>query len=134
MDTHTPCILVCDDEMPIRQMIAHKLKAAGYRVVEARDGSEGLAAAEREPPALVLTDLQMPVVSGLELAARLKGNPATCTVPVLMLTARGYVLSPEQLAKTNIACVIGKPFGLKALLDRVAGIVPPPAAIRSRAA
>ncbi|GJQ30581.1 MAG: hypothetical protein HBSAPP03_24650 [Phycisphaerae bacterium] len=124
-------ILVCDDEAPIRQIIAHKLRAAGHVVHEARNGQEGFdaVAIHGVAPDLILSDYQMPMMSGLEMCARLKTLPQTSAVPVLMLTARGYILDAHDVARTNIRAVIAKPFGVKMLLDRVEDLLgnPPPA-------
>jgi CheY-like chemotaxis protein len=119
-------ILVCDDEAHIRHVIGAKLRGSGFIVREARNGQEALAALEGPEscsPALVITDLQMPLVTGLELAQTLRKREDTRCVPVLMLTARGYILSDDQLAQTNIRHVISKPFGVRQLLERVARIL-----------
>lgn len=120
---NTPLILVCDDEAHIRAIIVAKLRSAGYDVAEARDGREALQLAESHPPVLVITDFQMPYISGIELATRLRATPATHETPVLMLTARGYVIAPDQVAKTNIVEVMGKPFGVRQLLAKVQSIL-----------
>lgn len=118
-------ILVCDDEAPIRQIIAHKLRSAGHVVREARSGQEGLDAVITEGlrPDLILSDFQMPALSGLEMCQRLKASAAGATIPVLMLTARGYILGDADLAMTNIRAVIAKPFGVKPLLERVEALL-----------
>ncbi len=121
-------ILVCDDEAHIRHIIAHKLRAVGFNVAEARDGGEAKALLDpgaKEPlrPNLIITDYQMPQLTGLELCMLLKARPDTAKTPVLMLTARGYSLSKEDLAQTNIRQVISKPFGVKMLLERVAQVL-----------
>lgn len=121
-------ILVCDDEAHIRHVIAHKLRGAGFTVREARSGQEGLDVVMADPPIhpdLIITDLQMPAVDGLEMCRQLRLHAPTAATPVLMLTARGYILKPEQLAQTNIREVISKPFGVKQLLDRVMGLLGP---------
>jgi DNA-binding response OmpR family regulator len=117
-------ILVCDDEAHIRHIIAHKLRGVGFNVVEARNGEEAMALldpAAKEPvrPNLVITDFQMPMVTGLELCKALRVRRDTAKTPVLMLTARGYTLTDEDLAQTNIRQVISKPFGVRQLLERV---------------
>lgn len=112
-------VVICDDEAHIRHIVAAKLRETGFTVVEARDGVQGLELAISSQPVLVITDLQMPGGSGLDLAQALKTNPATCNTPVLMLTARGYILNAEELKKTNIVEVIAKPFGVRQLLERV---------------
>jgi two-component system phosphate regulon response regulator PhoB len=112
-------ILVCEDDAPIRQIVVHKLRSAGFEVFEARNGQEGLDfIGQGLRPDLILSDFQMPLVSGLEMCARLREG-ACAAVPVILLTARGYILSPDDLSRTNIRCVIPKPFGVKQLLERV---------------
>lgn len=120
--TTQPSILVCDDEAHIRHIIAYKLRGAGFRVIEAKNGHDAinlLADPSVPTPAMVITDFQMPIVTGVELAKFLKRTPATSETPVLMLTARGYVLTDDDLTSTNIRQVISKPFGVKQLLDRI---------------
>lgn len=122
-------ILICDDEAHIRQIVAHKLRSKGYEVVDCRDGQEAFDAALARTPALLITDYQMPRMSGLDLCKALRANPATSATPTLMLTARGYVLTPAEMAATNISQLIAKPFGVRELLDRVTQIIgAPPAA------
>lgn len=122
----TPYVLICDDEAHIRAVIAAKLTASGFKVLQGRNGAEGLAFAKAQTPALVITDLQMPVMSGIELAQALRDTPATSNVPVLMLTARGYTLNREQLNQTGIREVVAKPFGVKQLMDRVTALIGSP--------
>ena len=128
-----PTILVCDDEAAIRQLVATKLRSAGYVVVEARNGLEGYCCCDHSAappgtplrtdqplvPSLVITDLQMPAMSGIEMAARLRSFAPTSAVPILMLTARGYVLGAEEVAKTNVKSLMAKPFGGRQLLEQV---------------
>lgn len=131
-------VLVCDDEAPIRQMVAQRLRAAGYTVHEARNGQEAmslLGIAGHKPmngvairPTLVLTDMQMPMATGLDLCQAMRADPATETVPALMLTARGYIVDEAALAKTNIKEVMGKPFGVRQLVDRIVSMIGPAAA------
>lgn len=124
-------ILICDDEAPIRQLVATKLRGAGYHVVEARDGREGLEFATRQAPVLIVTDLQMPNLSGLEMVRELRKNEATRMVPVIMLTARGYFVAEEEARALLIREIVPKPFGLKSLLDRVGAVISAEAGIRS---
>jgi DNA-binding response OmpR family regulator len=118
-------ILVCDDEAHIRRIVAAKLRETGYEVLEARDGVQGLEIARRERPILVITDLQMPGGTGLEMAQQLRLHPETGAIPLLMLTARGYILTPEELAQTNIREVVAKPFGVRQLIERVRAVLSP---------
>jgi CheY-like chemotaxis protein len=113
-------ILVCDDEAHIRHIIAHKLKGAGFAVAEARNGQEALTLLEQGGrPDLVISDFQMPLVTGLDLCKVMRQKPETSAIPVVMLTARGYILTDEELAQTNIRNVISKPFGVRQLLELV---------------
>lgn len=116
-------VLICDDEAHIRHIVAAKLREAGLNVIEARDGVQGLEAAITNKPTLVITDFQMPGGSGFEMAQALKANVVTATTPVLMLTARGYTLDKDEIAKTNIVDVIAKPFGVRQLMERVKAVL-----------
>lgn len=117
--THSGTVVICDDESHIRHIVAAKLKELGLVVAEARDGVQGLELATAQHPVLVITDLQMPGGSGLDLAKALKQHDATKSTPVLMLTARGHVLGKEELEHTNIVEIIAKPFGVRQLMERV---------------
>ena len=115
-------ILVVDDEAHILQVLSLKLRNAGYEVLTAVDGEEGLECATRQRPDAVITDFQMPYMTGLELCRALADNPATASIPVLMLTARGYALDAEDLAPphgSNIRDVLSKPFSPRAVVEKV---------------
>lgn len=116
-------ILVVDDEAHILQVLSLKLRNAGHEVITARDGEEAFESALREPPDLVITDFQMPYMTGLELVHAMAGEPATAQVPVIVLTARGYAIDEEDLAIGNIKDVLSKPFSPRAILARVDAIL-----------
>lgn len=111
-------VLVADDETHITHVVSLKFRKAGFDVVTAQDGEEAYEAVLAERPDLVITDLQMPFMSGMELATKLRETPATAEIPVIMLTARGLALSSDDLAKTNIKTVMSKPFSPKQVLER----------------
>jgi DNA-binding response OmpR family regulator len=115
--------LVVDDEQHIVHVVALKLRNAGFEVVTASDGEQAYEIASKTPPDIVITDLQMPYMNGLELCQKLRENPLTCNVPALMLTARGHALSKEDLASTNITEVLAKPFSPREILSRVETIL-----------
>ena len=119
----TKTILLADDEAHITCVVADKLRVAGFAVVTARDGEEAFELASRVRPDLVVTDLQMPRMSGLELATKLRAFEATSATPVIMLTARGYILDQAEVARTNIKCVMSKPFSAKAVVKQVAELL-----------
>ena len=114
-----PRILVVDDETHITHVVSLKLRNAGYDVTTAADGEEALERALSENPRLVITDLQMPYMSGLELCIKLREHSLTRNTPVIMLTARGHALDETELAKTNIREVMAKPFSPRQILESV---------------
>lgn len=109
-------ILICDDEPHILHVLSAKLKNAGLEVLTAADGEEAFELAKRHQPDLVITDYQMPILSGLELCAKLRSDPRTEHLPVIMLTARGFSLAEEDLANTNVRRVFPKPFSPREIL------------------
>ncbi|MEX1016471.1 MAG: response regulator [Phycisphaeraceae bacterium] len=119
MNEQAPLILVVDDESHIVHVVTLKLQNAGYRVITAEDGEEALALALEQRPSLVITDYQMPFLSGLELCQQLKRDERTSQTPALMLTARGFSLGRDVLEQTNIASVLSKPFSPREVLTRV---------------
>jgi CheY-like chemotaxis protein len=118
-------ILVADDEAFIVTTLAHKLRQRGYEVVTAADGQEALSLAREEKFDLVVSDFQMPLLSGFDLCVQLRQDPATANLPVIMLTARGHRLDAAQLAQTNIRFLLPKPFSAKDLACRVEEILGP---------
>ena len=112
-------ILVADDETHILHVVSLKLRNAGYTVVTARDGQEALELAQQVMPDLLITDYHMPQLSGLELCRRLKQDPATCRIPAIMLTARGYNLEPQDTETSGILRMLSKPFSPRQLLVTV---------------
>lgn len=110
--------LVVDDETHITHVVALKLRNAGFEVLTASDGEEGYEIACASLPAIVITDLQMPYMTGLQLCQALKQNPQTQHIPALLLTARGHTLSSADIATTNIKAVLSKPFSPREILSR----------------
>ncbi len=115
----TARILVVDDEAHILHVLSLKLRNAGYEVITAVDGEDGFELAGQELPDLVITDFQMPYMTGLELCRALAGHAPTARIPVLILTARGYALDDEDLKIGNIRRVLTKPFSPRAVLQVV---------------
>ena len=116
-------ILVVDDESHILHVLSLKLRNAGYEVITACDGEEGLHVASAESPDLVITDLQMPYMTGTDLCRELAERRSTCDIPVIILTARGYALSEEDLAIGNIKEVVSKPFSPRLLIQMVQSLL-----------
>ena len=118
-------VLVVDDETHILQVVSLKLRNAGFEVVTATDGEEALDVMATDRPDLLITDLQMPVMNGVELCCRMRDNPALRDVPAMMLTARGYSLEPEDMSRTGLRAVLSKPFSPRELLATVQEILGP---------
>jgi two-component system alkaline phosphatase synthesis response regulator PhoP len=116
-------ILVVDDEAHIVHVVCLKLRNAGFEVRTASDGEEALELAIQQPPDLIITDLQMPYLDGLQMCERLKKNPSTSEIPAIMLTARGHALAQSDLQKTNIRKVMSKPFSPREVLEIVDGVL-----------
>jgi len=112
-------VLLVDDEAHIVHVVALKLREAGFRVVTAGDGREALAAARRELPDLLITDYQMPGLSGLELCQRMKEAARTSSIPAILLTARGYELDEGESRRSGILLTVAKPFSPRQLVATV---------------
>jgi CheY-like chemotaxis protein len=110
-DVHT--ILVVDDESNMRFVIRMILEGAGYEVVEAPHGAAALERVKESRPALVVTDLMMPVMTGRELVERLRADPETASIPIVVISANSSSVA------TAADAVLGKPFHPDALLSGV---------------
>lgn len=116
-------ILAVDDSGSLRQMVAFSLKAAGYEVLQAVDGQDGLNKAKEKTVDLVLTDQNMPIMDGLTLIKNLRGLGSYQKVPILMLTTES---SDEMKAKGKAAGANGwlvKPFDPKRLIEVVQKVI-----------
>ena len=116
-------ILAVDDSSSLRQMVAFSLKAAGYQVVEAVDGQDGLEKAKLQTVDLVLTDQNMPRMDGITLVKQLRAMHAFAATPMLILTTES---SDEMKAKGRAAGATGwlvKPFDPAKLLDVVKRVI-----------
>jgi two-component system alkaline phosphatase synthesis response regulator PhoP len=111
-------ILVADDEPCITTIVSKKLRNAGFEVLVAMDGQEAFDLAMAENPDFLITDLQMPLMSGLELVSRL-ATERSDPIPALLLTAKGFELEHEHLDALPICMVMTKPFSPRELLDNV---------------
>jgi len=116
-----PRILVVDDERPMRASICQCLQAEGYRVLEAADGALGLDLIAKEKPALVILDVMMPNLTGLEVAAELRR--LGLTIPVLMLTTRQEISEKVEGLNAGADDYLGKPFDRRELLARVQALL-----------
>ena len=116
-------VLVVDDEIHIIHVVAIKLRNNGYEVIAAENGAEALKLACEDTPDIIVTDFQMPVMSGLELVRHLRSNEATKDVPVIMLTARGFAVKDKEVKDLEISEFLSKPFSPKELLRCIEDIL-----------
>jgi two-component system, cell cycle response regulator DivK len=112
-------ILVVEDTEDNRQIVRDLLTSAGYEMIEAVDGAEGVEAAAREKPDLILMDIQLPVFDGYEATRRIKANDATRHIPVIAVTS--YALSGDEDKARAAGCddYLAKPFSPRQLLAMV---------------
>ena len=112
-------ILVVEDTEDNRQILRDLLSMAGYDMIEAHDGADGVAKATEHRPDLILMDIQMPGMDGYEATRRIKADPALQAIPVIAVTS--YALSGDE-AKTKAAgcnAYVAKPFSPRQLLAKV---------------
>ncbi len=126
-------ILIADDEQYPTHILAHNVRRAGYEVSTADDGQQAYDAACKEAPDLIITDYQMPTLDGFEMCRKLRSNPATAQVPILMLTARGHRIPAEDLLQTSIRCMMPKPFSARQLIAKVQELLGDPAELPAQA-
>ncbi len=124
----TKKILIADDEQPLRLLVRATLEDESgeerYEIIEAIDGNETLELARKKRPELILLDIQMPGLSGLEVCKILKGDPATADLMIVMLTAKGQQSDRERGLAAGADDYFAKPFSpleLLQLVDRVMG-------------
>ncbi len=111
--------LVVDDEFHIVQVVSIKLKNNGFDVTTAENGQLAYDLACEVKPDVIITDYQMPVMSGVEFIEKLRSNPDTAQIPVIMLTARGFAIEDDRKEKLQVAAYLSKPFSPREVLQTV---------------
>jgi two-component system phosphate regulon response regulator PhoB len=114
-----PKILVVDDEPDALELLGFKLKEAGYQPILVKDGVEALVAARADRPALVVLDLMLPEIDGLEVCKLLRRDPATASVPIIMLTARAAETDRVVGLELGADDYVTKPFSPRELVLRI---------------
>jgi two-component system phosphate regulon response regulator PhoB len=112
-------VLVVEDERDIAELLRYNLAKNGYHVMAAFDGEEALRVARQTPPDLVLLDLMLPGMDGLDVCRALKGDPQTAGIPIVMVTAKGEeadIVTGLELGAHDYIC---KPFSPRVLIARV---------------
>jgi CheY-like chemotaxis protein len=114
-----PRILLIEDNEMNRDMLSRRLARRGYEVLLAEDGAEGVMAAAREQPDLVLMDMSLPVLDGWEATRRLKAAPATRPIPIIALTAHAMSSDRERALEAGCDDYDTKPIELPRLLEKI---------------
>lgn len=116
-------ILVVDDEAVLVETMAYNLEQAGYQVITAVDGASALQAAHRETPDLIILDIMLPEMDGLEVCRLLRRENNTATTPIMMLTAKGDEIDKVVGLEVGADDYVTKPFGRRELLARVRALL-----------
>ena len=116
-------ILVVDDEAVLVETIAYNLEQAGYQVTTAADGASALEIVRREPPDLIILDIMLPEMDGLEVCRQLRRDGGTTATPIIMLTAKGDEIDKVVGLEVGADDYVTKPFGRRELLARVRALL-----------
>ncbi|HEX9868237.1 MAG TPA: response regulator [Candidatus Tectomicrobia bacterium] len=120
-------ILAIDDDPMALELVDAILSQEGFQIIKAYGGEEGVAAARREAPALIILDLLMPELDGFAVVERLRADPATATIPIVILTSKHLTSDEKARLNGKIACLARKgEFSRGAFLELVRGILEPP--------
>ena len=116
-------ILIADDEEDIKTVVKFYLESRGYEVATAFDGLDAISMCESDTPDLLLLDVMMPVMSGFEVARRLKANPKTSSIPIIMLSAASQADSIKEGLEAGARDYIIKPFEPSKLEEMVKAVL-----------
>lgn len=117
-------VLVVEDQYDNRRILRDLLTSAGYEMIEAVTGEEGVAIAEKQRPDLILMDLQLPVIDGYESTRRIKANPDLQSIPIIAVTS--YAMSGDDTLAYEAGCdaYVTKPFSPRKLLSKIREFLP----------
>jgi two-component system phosphate regulon response regulator PhoB len=112
-------VLVVEDDRSLVEVLSYNLKATGYEVLVSTDGQDGLLKAETKSPDIIVLDLMLPVVDGLDVCRRLRAQPTTREIPIIMLTAKAE--ESDEIVGFSLGAddYVTKPFSVKVLLERI---------------
>ncbi len=117
-------VLIIDDEEDIREVARISLEmVGGWHVLAASSAQEGLAAADREKPDVILLDVMMPHLDGPGTFQKLRANPATCEIPVILMTAKVQAADQRRFQELGVTGVLAKPFDPMKLPAQIAAIL-----------
>jgi len=123
MSNLQPNVLIVEDEPPLVELLSYNLEKAGFRPQIARDGEEAILAVEEGKPDLVLLDWMLPYVSGIEICRRIRRNPETRDLPIIILTARGEEDDRIRGLDAGADDYVVKPFSPSELIARVRAVL-----------
>jgi two-component system, cell cycle response regulator len=116
-------ILTVDDSKTVRIIVKKAFKGFDCEIIEAANGVEGLAAAAKETPDMILLDITMPVMDGVEMLTKIKSDPALKAIPIIMLTAEGGRDNVLKIAKIGVRDYIVKPFKEEVLVEKCGRVI-----------
>jgi excisionase family DNA binding protein len=119
-----PLVLLVDDDEKVRELVRINLEFEGYKVREAGDADEGLAAIDEAKPDLVLLDVMMPHVDGWEMLRRMQERHGVGAIPVVMFSGKADDQAEQQAASRGAQGFVGKPFDLQQLVERTKQLAP----------
>ena len=124
-------ILVVEDNDKNRKLVRDVLTAKGYRLVEAETGEDGVRLARDEHPALVLMDIQLPGINGIEALRQLRADPATAEIPVIAVTASAMTQDRQKILAAGFDAYQSKPISIRPFLDLVREVLDRPREARA---
>ena len=116
-------VLVVEDDKALADVLAYNLKEGGYEVHVARDGQDGLTQAEVKVPDLILLDLMIPIIDGLEVCRRLRSNAVTRDILIVMLTAKSEEFDQVVGFSVGADDYVSKPFSVRVLMERIKALL-----------
>lgn len=118
MSVQQPCVLLVEDEGAQREVLTYNLESEGFRVVEAETGDEAMLLVAEEVPDLMVLDWMLPNVSGIEICRRVKADPGTRHIPIIMLSARSDEGDRVRGLETGADDYVVKPYSVVELMAR----------------
>ncbi|MGK2950452.1 MAG: response regulator transcription factor [Acidimicrobiales bacterium] len=120
----SPTVLIVEDDPVILRLLEVNFDLEGFTVLLAHDGAEGIEVARTERPDVIVSDIMMPRVSGLELLAALKGDDATSAIPIILLSAKAQTADLKAGTEAGADDYVTKPFEPLDLVERVNALLP----------
>ena len=117
------CVLIVEDEQSLSDVLAYNLRKTGFDILQAADGQTAINRAQLHLPDLIVLDLMLPVLDGLEVCRQLRGDPRTRVIPILMLTAKSEEVDEVVGFQLGADDYVVKPFKLNALVQRIKALL-----------